>query len=130
MVLQWSDQLKIGNELLDAQHRELFTLANEVLAAQTPGLRALHLMNFYLSAREHFSLEEFLMKDVSFPEIEAHTEVHAQILERLNEIRDRASDPAVAQEQLERLLSKWLLNHISESDLQLANHLLKIKNNT
>jgi hemerythrin-like metal-binding protein len=86
--LTWSSALESGHGEIDAQHLELFALANELLerageAALEPGdRRSLVLAMDRLVAHvvEHFAFEEALLDTVGYPEAAHHRAAHRQLV--------------------------------------------------
>lgn len=120
MRIEWSDSYKTGDEAEDAQHRHLFQLANELVAAQdTASLKPLA-MRLYQHTREHFALEETHMRDANFPELVAHTESHNRLLSRLNGVSQGIGEGKVDTTALANLLTDWAMFHIPHDDARFA----------
>ena len=118
---RWTEQYSVGDPLMDAYHHIFFkTLEDlsrelESLAPEAVEDRIAFLLNY---ASMHFESEEQLMRQVAFPELEAHQELHRAFKERLTGLQDRylarPSSP-VARELLE-LSEAWLREHILGED--------------
>ncbi|QPK63844.1 bacteriohemerythrin [Methylomonas sp. LL1] len=121
----WQNHYQIGNATVDAQHRHLFDLANQVMeAAETDELTRL-IMLFYQHIREHFQSEENLMKQHGYPCYRVHVENHNLMLNRLIEIsktiQENRWDPA----DIDTFVSDWVLRHILEVDTLLGEFIAK-----
>jgi hemerythrin len=121
---QWSDKYLVHIPEIDADHRNLFALANRIHdhiedgADQPAVLRALgHLVDY---VEGHFSREEKLMERVAYPDIVAHKKTHRmleQIVHSMHRIYRHEPD-AVDPDKLLEFLRDWLQNHILKSDMQ------------
>jgi hemerythrin len=71
--------------------------------------------------RIHFAVEESLMRLLGYPDLERHKEEHAELMTRLQELRQRFESGSSALDgDLMSLLKVWLTRHIMESDQQYA----------
>lgn len=94
MALIWNDKYKIRNAEIDAQHKELFALANQFLLASDKASRTTSSMGFFKYTREHFIHEERLMKTINYPLAADHVAQHNELISKLNLI---AQDVALQQ---------------------------------
>jgi hemerythrin len=129
-AMAWSPALSTGNSVLDAHHRtivEQVTRFAEAVRGADPagGLRGLvDFMEDYTSV--HFRVEEQLMRQSRYPEMNEHLWEH-QCMARDLATHERAvedsgrSRPAL--EQLARFLVGWLQDHVSGSDQRLGAYL-------
>jgi hemerythrin-like metal-binding protein len=91
--LVWRSAYECGDKLIDAQHRELFELANMLIDALMEGNPRseveLLLDSFVSHIVDHFDTEEALMDQSEHPILEAHLDVHHKLLDRANELNRR-----------------------------------------
>ncbi|MGR8931804.1 MAG: bacteriohemerythrin [Gammaproteobacteria bacterium] len=119
----WNDRYKVGDETIDAQHRALFELADEIVGV-TDNARVTHLlMLFYQHAREHFSTEEQLMKQVAYPGYESHLQAHNQMLDKLVEISEIVQKHQWNPSDIKVFVNRWVLVHILDEDLPLGDYI-------
>ena len=121
---EWTDKYLVHIPEIDADHRNLFALANRIHehieqgAGQPAVLRALsHLVEY---VEGHFSREERMMERVAYPETAAHKKTHRmleQIVHSMYRIYRHEPD-AVDPDKLLEFLRDWLQNHILKSDMQ------------
>ncbi|NHA15328.1 bacteriohemerythrin [Thioalkalivibrio sp. XN279] len=135
MPVVWRERMRIGHELIDADHRYLLSLFNSVeLSLRVPDtLRYLPVFfgQFLDYAREHFAREEQVQFKMGFPGYLEHKLEHQRIAAKLAELQDRISteldampedEEAVAalQEQLRpeilELARTWVIDHILQTD--------------
>ena len=123
MSVEWKDSYKIGDAEVDAQHQHLFELINELVAVDSMhDLRPL-VMQIYKYTREHFELEEALMRRVNFPGIDAHIEHHAKLLDRLNLLSMDVGKGHMSRPAISSLMNDWALRHVTEDDALLSGYL-------
>lgn len=123
MTIIWKDDYLIGDAEVDAQHQHLFKLANQFLAASDKATLTLCAMQLYQHTRAHFTHEENLMRQVNFPECQAHIDWHNHMISRLNSISQSIADDTLNKQDLEILMTDWALRHIPHDDARLATHI-------
>jgi hemerythrin-like metal-binding protein len=91
--LAWKPALDVGHEVLDRQHRQMFTLCNELI--QVVGVRkpdsvvqAL-LRELMAEIRNHFVTEERVAEELGTPLSAEHRRHHAALLARAEQLRER-----------------------------------------
>lgn len=130
MGLEWTDNLSVGNAMIDAEHRNLMVAVNSVEQALGTRDRAalsktFDLLETYM--RIHFRNEERIAEAIGFTFSEGKLE-HQQFLQEMKSLR----------EELERMngiwsddfanryfsfLSNWITEHITKEDMQLKSAL-------
>ncbi|CAN5706729.1 hypothetical protein BH11PSE12_BH11PSE12_15410 [soil metagenome] len=121
----WTDELSVGNALIDQDHFELVTLVNELHEAAQAGksgtIIAKTLETLFRYTQEHFQREELLMEHINYADIAEHCEQHqkliAQVLVLQNAFERGRSEVASSTAEL---LRYWLLHHIQRTDKKLA----------
>jgi hemerythrin len=83
---EWKDSFTVGNEELDAQHRRLLDLINEIGdladAQNTVKSATFHALNGMVRyAENHFKTEEGYFEKYSYPEHRQHKEEHEAFVE-------------------------------------------------
>jgi hemerythrin len=122
---KWTDDMKVGNGLIDQDHLELVTLVNELYDAARAGksdsLIAITLQKLFAYTQEHFQREELLMEHIHYPDIAAHKEQHQKLIDQVLVLQNALSRGRgeVATNTAE-LLRYWLLYHIQRTDKKLA----------
>jgi hemerythrin len=130
MGLQWREQLSVGNDLIDSDHRILIDIVNKadssLQAMSRAGLlTALEELDKY--SRVHFTLEERVAQAVGFPDLgQLHTS-HILLMETLNRISQDIGEQwdQTAADQLGQFLRDWLVNHVIKEDMLLKPYLQK-----
>lgn len=121
--LEWNKRYDTGIEAIDAQHRQLVRYANDLVDARESGSRAVIsrvLDNLVDYTRTHFAFEEKLIEEAGYPYTEGHCRVHKRFVARIEDLRSTFLRGGDVSEDLEQLLSKWLLVHISSDDASYA----------
>lgn len=127
MALTWSAELCTGIAIIDAQHKTLVGIFNDLAAAQVRGIEA-HVIEALFEelvayTRDHFRTEAELMRD--WPVKEAHRTMHLRAHQSFVDFLRRAqafaqSNPADVAVDLLAFLAQWLLHHIMGVDARLA----------
>jgi hemerythrin len=127
MSIEWQDAYKVGYADIDAQHQHLFDLTNDLMAAEDlPTLRWL-IMQLYKHTREHFELEEGLMRKLNYPGASAHTGYHDSLLIRLNALSQQVGQGEFNKPVVEKLMTDWALRHIPNDDSVFANFMATLR---
>lgn len=119
--LKFTDDLKLGVEVIDKQHSKLVDLINILIELESGQsdrdamAQALDGLSDYIF--EHFQDEEKMMKTVNYPDFAAHRELHAGFVKKSIEFSKqyRAGEDNLSVDVL-LFLSKWLIDHIKGED--------------
>ncbi len=131
MGISWRDDLSLGVEQIDDQHKELLARFDMLLAACKQGKgseEVLHLLSFLDEyVVKHFGDEEVLQRQSKFPGYESHHREHETFIERIAELKGRMrSEGGVQIDHVldtNKLLLDWLIRHISVRDREVGRHL-------
>ncbi len=124
-ALEWDDTLSVQVEEIDDDHRKLVALFNELEAAVARGDDPLYLealLEELIAATEwHFRHEERLMLRHGYPEQEAHSKEHRELVNALRALhRERLQQGRPLAEADVEHLEHWLTGHILGSDMELG----------
>jgi hemerythrin len=125
MKLEWKDSYKLGDAEIDAQHQQLFALANAFLEAKGQAALTLCAMHLYKHTREHFELEEATMRRLQVPSLNAHLEWHNKMITRLNAISQSIQSNTLREQDLIDVMTDWAQTHILVQDAELAKFLAR-----
>lgn len=83
-IMHWSEEWECGNDLIDAQHKELLSLGNELISAAVEG-SSQHgltdvLQKLILHIAQHFKDEEAILADCLYTEFNEHQDEHNMLL--------------------------------------------------
>jgi len=118
---KWNDDYKVGNQVIDYQHRRLMGLVNDLYEIQKNEDFHEKLVEVIIEelkhyAKFHFRTEEEFLKEANYPEIKEHQKLHHAFereLDNLFEQRHRYEDIA---EKVFNFLCNWLEHHIKVED--------------
>ncbi|MDP1675033.1 MAG: diguanylate cyclase [Burkholderiales bacterium] len=116
--LTWREDYECGHPLIDAEHRELFELANVLLEAVVSAKDARPVLDRLIEhVRQHFSDEETILAEHDYPRLEAHRAAHAGLLAKAAELRARlANDDAGLGAVVEFLAGDVVARHLFTAD--------------
>ncbi len=121
-VLVWQENLAVGVEFIDSQHKYLINLINRIHVATErldtkEIIETLLDMNAY--AEIHFAEEEALMRRHKYPGLERHIQLHQGFTHQaevfLNELE---AAPLAISSEVSQYLMEWLVKHIQKADFQ------------
>lgn len=128
--LAWSLDLETGDERVDSQHRRIFDLLNDLIAACADGSEAKRLretLDFLVEYTiRHFTDEELLQLQYDFPEYKKHKRMHDELTEQVVELIKRfeaSGSSAELSRDVNRVVVAWLVGHISREDKKIAEHI-------
>jgi hemerythrin len=125
--LQWQDKYKVGNEVVDSQHQQLFELAKLTIEASDHAEITRLFMLFYKHVREHFKTEEDFMRNINYEGYQQHLEAHNKMLDHLIEVSEKQHSKQLASAEIQTFVESWVLEHILEEDLKLDHDLKQQK---
>lgn len=130
----WRDEYKIGVDLVDEQHKELFNRlgdfiqtvrsAEKVAAKKAEIDRTLAFLGDYVVT--HFNAEEALQKKYNYPDFENHHEVHEQFKSEIAEFKKEFESSGYDEDLLMEFsgyLLTWLINHVAATDQKIGDYI-------
>ena len=119
-LLEWSETLAVGQNVMDATHREFVDLLNRVGGAADADL--LECLDAFATHTEtHFRQEEAWMEQLAFPPLACHRGEHENILEVVREVRRRVAGGELQfGRTLAAALAEWFPLHAGGMDTMLA----------
>lgn len=120
---QWSEELRVDNDVIDSQHRKVFqliTIINEKInnnasfsSYETTLYELLDTLYF------HFQSEEKILKNFQYKELEDHMHTHQKLIEiiELNSMKLINSNSTIVKEFLIWLEKSWY-HHITCEDMK------------
>ena len=125
--IEWTDDLSVGIDRIDDQHKkwiEHYNHAVEAIQSKHEVAQISRSLDFLSEYTEtHFATEEKEMAYKGYPELEAHKAKHNALRKTLAAmmeefIEDGATD--ILAESVETFLGNWLIKHIEEVDMRFA----------
>ncbi len=127
MSITWKEDLKIGVDHIDNQHKELFARIDNLFEACNKGkgkeevVKVVNYLGEYVIT--HFSDEEALQRQYNYPEYNSHKLMHTQFVKDFEMLKDSLDKEGVSPGlviRMNKLLIDWLLNHIKKTDKALG----------
>ena len=121
----WKDSLRIGVDLVDEQHRELFRITEELLKElrgsgeqrKQKCISTVHFLKDY--AVKHFADEEAYQKSIGYKGFDAHKKLHDRFRETVLHHESNMAESDYADKDIKAfigMLIAWLLYHIADAD--------------
>lgn len=127
MLIGWRNELEIGNEMIDTQHRMLVLLLRKLDIAIKSSLEHKIIMGILLEIRRftefHFLSEENLMAELRYPQLLDHEKIHSELLSQLNVFIAKVNRKQELAEDVLPMIHAWVASHVAHEDLKLAKFL-------
>ncbi len=123
--LGWSPAFSVGVSELDAQHRTLIDMINQLADFPTDDAQASEASASFTAAlaamfeymQVHFQAEEDYMRRIGFPGLSGHEQEHAGFFTRMADFSLTSAPSAALAQSMHQYLLNWLLAHILGSDM-------------
>ena len=135
MKVEFDNSLVTGNEMIDGQHKELIAKIDKLVTCCQEGgekMQAIKMLYYLAEYTDfHFSAEEKLQEEVSYPAIEGHKAKHEEFKKAVDELHEMLveeegpTDAFVA--AVEKNVVNWLFDHIKNMDQALAAYIQENK---
>ena len=135
MKVEFDNSLVTGNEMFDGQHKELIAKIDKLVTCCQEGgekMQAIKMLDYLAEYTDfHFSAEEKLQEEVSYPAIEGHKAKHEEFKKAVDELHEMLveeegpTDAFVA--AVEKNVVNWLFDHIKNMDQALAAYIQENK---
>ncbi|GAU79384.1 bacteriohemerythrin [Fusibacter sp. 3D3] len=122
----WDESLAVGNEIIDHQHQQLFSIATQLETlfeaySETDDnydeiIRIL--IKLHLYTMKHFEAEEKILEAVDFPGLAMHKKEHQRFILFLERIKVEAIETDRYQTLLDLLayVVNWIMSHVKGTD--------------
>ena len=121
VFFKWLPEYSVGIKTIDSQHQELVNILNRLFVAvsKREGDKAIGEILDALMAytQKHFTLEERLMQQAKYKDLEAHKLEHKKLIEQLDQLikKHMLEDKPIYFEMM-HFLKSWLRDHIQKVD--------------
>ena len=130
MRAEFDETLVTGNELIDSQHKELIERINLLLKSCEDAqgkVKAVKMLDYLLDYTEfHFSAEEKLQEEISYPGLKEHREKHEEFKSAVKELQEMLEEEEGPSEtfvaQVQKNVVDWLFTHIKGFDRSVAEY--------
>ena len=124
---EFTRDLLTDDEMIDAQHKELFEKINALFESCEGGKGAEETMNTlnYLVdyTKFHFGAEEKLQEEIDFPDFNQHKTEHRRLIEAVDDLKAKLEKEGATpefQKELNERMVQWLYGHIRGYDRAVA----------
>lgn len=126
MHYKWRKAYEIGIEIIDNQHKELFSMI--IKMTDTPfhkrnGYNKEFVNGIFEYTKKHFKTEETLMKKLGYPQelIDEHHEEHASMIKEIeSQLMHHYTDGYVFGQAVLEFMKDWIINHLLGDDQDFA----------
>lgn len=131
MGFAWREQLSVGNDVIDSDHKYLVDLINQVetvLRSKNSTALSEVLDNLSKYALLHFAREEEIAQAAGYTGVSQLHHSHQELTRQLDEIKEemilsQMDPPSAAVEHFVSFLRRWLVEHVIKEDLLMKNTL-------
>jgi len=129
MAIEWTQNLSVGVQSIDHQHKTLFEKANKLFEAGRNNKskefisELLDFLDDY--TKQHFHSEEIYMKSISYPGYDAQKKMHTDFISALSKLKKDYQDSGgniLVILNANQMVSDWLLKHISVEDKKIGDY--------
>ena len=128
MFIEWSEQLEIGDPVVDSEHRYLVQLIvnlhERYKIGNIPESLADVFAHLAMYVKSHFENEEKLMEAIGYPRLEEHRKQHRNLVAQAVELTEQYMDGSeTITEETINFLKDWAVTHIADSDMKIRKFL-------
>lgn len=129
MALGWTENLSVGVDLIDSQHKIWFEKADQLFEAGKSGKakefisQMLDFLDDY--TKKHFSDEEKYMLSINYPEYETQKNLHTGFINELAKLKkefEESGGNIVVIINANQMVVNWLTKHISNEDKKIGHY--------
>ena len=119
--IPWSDDLSVGLQEIDEQHKILIHLINRLYDEAILKKANQSIIDDILNELKqytiiHFSVEESLFRLFDYPHVDAHQKQHERLKEEVISVHNKFKNGAAVTIELMSFLRRWIKNHIMMED--------------
>lgn len=120
-LIQWNDELSIGINSIDEQHKKIVNMINVLNDALQSGKADKVLAKIFVElavyTSTHFGYEEELFTRYGYSESQAHKNEHHALLQQVNDLQQKMQEgDFMISVEVMLFLKEWLINHILKTD--------------
>lgn len=121
--IKWKEDLSVGLESIDNQHKELFRLINAFYNSIAANLGKAAILQAIIDMEKytvvHFSEEEAMMQKANYPYFAEHRKQHQGFIETVADFRARYEEGRMLLSlEVGGFVKKWIVEHIMQTDQQ------------
>jgi hemerythrin-like metal-binding domain len=123
----WTENLSVGVEAIDEQHKKLFEMTEQLFEAGKKNMAMgfiVELLDFLDDyTKKHFSDEEAYMLKIGYPEYQYQKKAHDEFIHQIKILKkdyESSGGNIVLIINANQILLDWLLKHISKDDKKIG----------
>ncbi len=123
--MKWNKKYALGIAAIDAQHKQLFRLSDDLDAALSRGIRPQDLDALLIRLKQyaarHFTLEERHMAELNYAGLEEQQKTHEEFVNRYSKLHQQLTTDGLSADLtnlLQQELSGWIRDHVTGMDQQ------------
>jgi len=129
MAITWTEDLSVGVDLIDEQHKLWFEKANQLYKAGQEGrakefiIEMFDFLDDY--TKQHFKDEEKYMEKIKYPQIDAQRKAHASFIEDLAKLKkdyNESGGNILLIINANKMILNWLTQHIRNMDKKIGEY--------
>lgn len=129
-MIGWSEELELGDEVIDTQHKMLIQTLEDTYEACSRGEGLKQLEETMKSILEHvdihFKDEEAIQRRYNYPHYEIHKKIHDNYRREISEIIKKKTENGYTIKDLAQVISyltRMIIQHIQEEDADIGRHI-------
>jgi len=130
MLIEWTDELSIGIDSIDEQHKKLVNMINALNEAMLTNSSHELLGKIFTGlaayTQQHFAYEENMFAEYGYTDSEEHKRQHNELIAQVVELKEQfiENPQGTMSADLMLFLKRWLTNHIMRTDKEYAEFLI------
>jgi hemerythrin len=133
-MVVWDDKYATGIELIESQHKELFSITNELFRAcksddeklKKVFIETMERMVNYVCF--HFGAEQQMLQRINYPDYQEHKKQHDKLVRDILEaVKAHNTGDRFIANQFVRTMRDWILSHIAITDRLYATYIANQK---
>jgi hemerythrin len=127
MAVQWTPNLSVGVDHIDAQHKIWFEKADDLFEAgkNRKSKEVIGEMLGFLDdyTKQHFRDEEKYMEKIGYPDLDKQKAAHQHFIEQLAKLKEEYQSSGGSLNVIinaNQMILTWLMQHISNMDKQIG----------
>lgn len=131
--MMWKEKYKVGVQLIDTQHEELFKRVSEFIGtvqSKDSWESKIHKVKETMAFMQeyvviHFQAEEAYQAKINYPDMENHLKIHRDFKKMVDDYVIALDGNGYSQETIQELAGKlmaWLIMHVAQTDQKIGEY--------
>ncbi|MCU7804047.1 MAG: hemerythrin domain-containing protein [Candidatus Thiodiazotropha sp. (ex Lucinoma borealis)] len=125
--VQWNRKFEVGHERIDFEHKIFLGLIRDVSLAPQQGIQKERILRHLNEVKKyavfHFTSEENIMFDVTYPDRERHMKEHEILLALLTDKTHQYRSEEIELDDIVSYLFEWFALHTTQIDTKLSHYI-------